>query len=240
MSLRYLLKVPAFALIMVAEKLAFYPPTNLVPKGEELAKFGKADGITRIAGWFPTFGLVVYYTSHLCEVIAILAREYPSPLSQRILSALFTSPSNVDRLATSPIFVLGFLLLVIGGIFRKTCYDTLGKYFTFQLAVLKEHKLITSGLYSYVRHPSYTAFVTAEVGLIMVQLFPGSYIYESGMMETWWTAVLVVLWGGWVVNAGHIAVCRVPKEDAVLRAEFGVQWDEWANRTPYKLVPYIY
>lgn len=59
MSIWYLAKVPAFILIYVAESYAFHPPTNPPPKEvADREKFGRADMITKLTGWFPTVGTV--------------------------------------------------------------------------------------------------------------------------------------------------------------------------------------
>lgn len=58
MDVLYLAKVPAFAMIMAAENISFRPPNNPFPQTEDQKKFGRADLITRLAGWFPPIGLV--------------------------------------------------------------------------------------------------------------------------------------------------------------------------------------
>lgn len=123
---------------------------------------------------------------------------------------------------------------------RKRCYDALGRSFTFQLVVRKGHKLITTGPYAIVHHPSYTAFFMTDVGCLMMLMLPGSYVCESGMLETPWIAVCVVFWGIIHIGLRVAAVRRIPVEDAVLRQEFGSEWDMWARKTPYALVPYVY
>ncbi|EJF58319.1 ICMT-domain-containing protein [Dichomitus squalens LYAD-421 SS1] len=240
MNLLYLAKVPAFVMMIIAENTSFRPPKNPFPQPQDLQKFGAADLITSLAGWFPIIGVGIDCSFHLCEVVAVLAREYPSPLSDRVLAALFKNTSRVDNLAISPAFVVAFLLLVLGAAWRKICYDTLGRFFTFQLAVLKEHKLVTTGPYSVVRHPAYTAFVMTDVGCLMALLLPGSYIYESGMLEKPWVVVGLVFWAVVHVAIALTAVKRIPVEDEVLHKEFGSQWEEWARKTPYKLIPYVY
>ena len=183
----------------------------------------------------------VDYACHLCEIFALLAREFPSPLSDQVLSMLFTDPSAVDRLTLSPLFLTGAALLVIGATMRQVCYDTLGKFFTFQLAVFKGHKLVTSGPYSLVRHPSYTAFLIARAGLFVVQVFPGSYVYESGLLAGGWSMVCIGIWEAWILSiVFEVIALRVPREDAVLKREFGTEWEAWAKKTPYRLVPYVY
>ncbi|TBU57598.1 hypothetical protein BD310DRAFT_821171 [Dichomitus squalens] len=227
-------------MIMVAENISFRPPNNPFPQTEDQKKFGGADLITRLAGWFPAVGLAIDCTFHFCEVAAILAREFPSPLSDRILATLFRDSSRVDKLAISPPFVVAFLLLVLGAAWRKKCYDTLGKLFTFQLAILKEHKLVTTGPYSVVRHPAYTAFIMTDIGCLMALLLPGSYIRESGVLENPWIAIGIA-WSSLLHLAIALtAVKRIAVEDAVLRKEFGSQWEEWARKTPYRLIPCVY
>jgi protein-S-isoprenylcysteine O-methyltransferase Ste14 len=60
----------------------------------------------------------------------------------------------------------------------------MGKMFSFQIKVQEEHKLVTWGPYAYVRHPSYSGLVMVFAGLGIWQLAPGSWIRESGMLDT--------------------------------------------------------
>jgi len=38
---------------------------------------------------------------------------------------------------------------------------------------------------------------------------------------------------------GSIMVLRTDKEDAMLRKEFS-EWEQWAGKVPWKLIPFIY
>ena len=135
---------------------------------------------------------------------------------------------------------MGFLLLTVGGALRKLCYDTLGKFFTYQLAIFKDHKLITSGPYRVVRHPAYIAFIMANTGFLAIMFAPGSYLWESGLLEIPWIAAFWGVFGLMAASLLVVTVRRVPREDAVMRQEFGKEWEQWAKMTPYKLVPYVY
>ena len=123
---------------------------------------------------------------------------------------------------------------------RKRCYDALGRSFTFQLVVRKGHKLITTGPYAIVRHPAYSGYCFAAAGLVLVQLFPGSYVSESGLLDRVWGMAMVMTWVVYILVCVGTAVSRPAAEDSVLREEFGREWETWARRTPYKLVPYMY
>ena len=35
-------------------------------------------------------------------------------------------------------------------------------------------------------------------------------------------------------------VGRTKQEDEMLREEFGEEWEEWAKRTPHRLIPYVW
>ena len=174
--------------------------------------------------------------------MSILAKDAHTPTSSALLSALFkfAGPSAVKQLSVHPAFVAGFSLQLAGAAIRKLCYNTLGRFFTFQLAVRKEHKLVTWGPYAVVRHPAYTGMFMSIIGMLTVQLAPGGWVAESGVLNTW---LGKGVFGGWTAFLALMIVAtvrRVSREDAVLRREFGEQWDEWKKRTPYALVPYVY
>lgn len=114
----------------------------------------------------------------------------------------------------------------------------MGRHFTFRLSLRDGHKLITSGPYSIVRHPSYTAGLMTVVGCLCTLVGDGSWLREVGYATPFGKFCVVVL----MVNFG---VCvkpflRADQEDAFLREEFGKQWDEWADAVPYRYVPGIY
>jgi protein-S-isoprenylcysteine O-methyltransferase Ste14 len=74
-------------------------------------------------------------------------------------------------------------------------------------------------------------------------LFADIFHPMSGSSSPGWAT-----WAGWfaAVNfAGQLAmvaglVARTKTEDAMLKKEFGKQWDEWAKKTPWKLFPGIF
>ncbi|KAI0760877.1 hypothetical protein BD413DRAFT_253454 [Trametes elegans] len=240
-QLPILYKAPLLVAAVVAERFAFTAPTP-PPQDDEKAKFGGGDFITRLVKFGQLFAVTFAWLISVVDIAAIVALQLraTSPPAAALLSVLFHDPSAADRLALSPSFLLGLALLTGGAALRKRCYVTLGRYFTFQLAVLKEHKLVTSGPYAVVRHPAYTGFAAAVAGMVLVQLSPGSWAVESAVLGTLLGKAVLVLWMLWNVSFVVGALRRVPMEDDVLRKEFGQQWDRWAEKTPYALVPYVY
>lgn len=136
-------------------------------------------------------------------------------------------------------FLLGSLFTIGGAAIRVASYNAMGRHFTFQLSVLKEHKLITHGPYSIVRHPGYTGAITGLLGLAVALLSPESWLRESGFLEfasgrglaVFWLAILVLLVARYPFRAAE--------EDRVMRGHFGKEWEEWARNVPYKLIPGI-
>jgi len=63
------------------------------------------------------------------------------------------------------LYIFGFVLFLGGLALRWYSIGYLGRYFTVDVSISTEHKLIDSGPYRYVRHPSYTGALLAFVGL---------------------------------------------------------------------------
>jgi protein-S-isoprenylcysteine O-methyltransferase Ste14 len=148
------------------------------------------------------------------------------------------NPSDAaSKIRLTPLFLLGWVSALIGVIIRYHCYSAMGTLFTFDLSIRKDHKLITSGPYSIVRHPGYSGSIFAVVGVVITHLSNGSWVMEcSGLM--WW--VLESIWIAAVLALLPLIGPRSKKEDNMLKKEFGKQWEEWAMNVPYRLFPGIY
>lgn len=96
---------------------------------------------------------------------------------------------------------------------------------------------MTDGPYAVVRHPSYTALIMVTVGTLLCLTGSGSWLAESGVMNTLVGRLLVVAWAAEVAWIPIVMVLRVGTEDENLRKEFKEEWEAWSKRTPYKLVP---
>jgi len=69
--------------------------------------------------------------------------------------------------------VAGMVLIVAGAVLRRYCFYALGKSFTGVVVVKEGQQVVQTGLYRFVRHPSYTAALTMFIG---VGLAFGSWI----------------------------------------------------------------
>ena len=103
---------------------------------------------------------------------------------------------------------------------RLWSFQTLGRYFTFQVMTSQDQPVITGGPYRYVRHPSYTALLLILVG---IGLSYGNWLS---------LAALTV-----VPLAGFINRIRV--EEAALSSTLGDRYTTYAAGRK-RLVPFIW
>ena len=96
----------------------------------------------------------------------------------------------------------------------------LGKQWAVAARLVENHKLITTGPYSYVRNPIYTGML----GMLIA----------TGLAMEHWIALIVA-----VVLFAIGLVIRVRSEEKLLRAAFGEEFEEYARRVP-AVLPGIY
>jgi protein-S-isoprenylcysteine O-methyltransferase Ste14 len=137
-------------------------------------------------------------------------------------------------------FVLGWIFTVVGTAARLAAFRELGKLFTYDLALRNNHKLVTTGPYSIVRHPSYTAALVTWAGVSICLFGEGSWLSETGMLSTTLWKVASTIWFTDIVWVAFNFIRRTYLEDDFIREQFKDQWDEWARQVPYKLVPAIF
>ncbi len=90
-------------------------------------------------------------------------------------------------------------------------FSSIGSGITPTSATRKEHKLVTRGIYHWIRHPLYT------IG--------SSFIVSFGMMaDNWFIAAFGIL-------AFILMASRTPKEEANLIEKFGDEYREYMKRT---------
>ncbi|KAI0050894.1 hypothetical protein FA95DRAFT_1486551, partial [Auriscalpium vulgare] len=124
-----------------------------------------------------------------------------------------------------------------GALIRQLCFREMGRMFTYQLSLREKHRLVTTGPYFVVRHPSYIGMLMVMVGTTLCVLAaPGTWWTEAGMMGTHSGKVMVGVWVSlWLVVLSLVS--RAGKEDVMLRGEFRAEWEEYVDRVPYRMVP---
>ncbi|KAF7368351.1 Protein-S-isoprenylcysteine O-methyltransferase [Mycena venus] len=238
-------KIPLLLAIALGTHATMTPPNPPPPSAEQLPP----RGIERVAPkWVPLLFKVgrrvhllvhaSFLTCTLSESLVILARRFPSlPFGSEILTILDPA-EGASRLAFTPLFLLGTALTLTGAALRVHCYATLRTLFTFQLGIHADHQLITTGPYAIVRHPSYSGGVLAGTGVVICTLAPGAWAVEcTGLLRP---KGFLALWGIGFAAAWIGLRTRMRKEDVMLKERFGKEWDQWAARVPYWIVPGVY
>ncbi|XP_022884541.1 protein-S-isoprenylcysteine O-methyltransferase A-like [Olea europaea var. sylvestris] len=109
---------------------------------------------------------------------------------------------------------VGLVLVVIGEIIRKLAIVTAGRAFTHRIKRYHEdhHKLVTYGVYRYIRHPGYCGFFIWSVGTQIMLCNPLSTLAFA----------LVVF---------RFFQQRIPYEEHFLRQFFGSEYEDYSRRT---------
>jgi protein-S-isoprenylcysteine O-methyltransferase Ste14 len=141
-------------------------------------------------------------------------------------------------LRTTSLFILGVLLVVVGASIRLNCFHTLGPFFTFDLTIHPQHRLITTGLYTHVRHPAYTGSLMIVAGLAFSHLSPGSWLWECGPLHLAPASgpLIGAVWWLWTLGIG---LSRVEAEDKQMRALFPQEWDAYAEKARWWFIPWV-
>lgn len=178
------------------------------------------------------------------EIASILALRYPShafaPYIRTLLSLSNLRAHSSTIGAMSPTYLLGALLVISGSLIRLRCFQEMGRHFTFRLSLHKDHKLCTTGPYSIIRHPGYTGAWCLMLGQSLTLAGSGSWWagvggWKSGPLGKVYGVLLVAC----VVAYSRI-LPRMFQEDEYLRKEFKEEWEQWARKVPYRLLPGVY
>ncbi|KAF9467687.1 hypothetical protein BDZ94DRAFT_1210880 [Collybia nuda] len=182
----------------------------------------------------------IFWVLALTEIAAIVASYNAQlPISQKVLGVMLLT-QNAGGIKATPLSTIGALLSFFGGAVRLSCYRWMGKHFTFDVSIRDHHKLITTGPYGIVRHPGYTGALMNVLGLVCFHASPGSLLRESEVLGIGLGRVLVGLMVVVMLVPVPFLRHRMRMEDMALKQQFGQDWDEWAERVPYWLIPGIY
>ncbi|KAL9710532.1 hypothetical protein Ac2012v2_006066 [Leucoagaricus gongylophorus] len=218
--------------------ISFTPP-HLPPTKDE-----KAESITlevllkhrpilfMIKGFFSSIALA--------ETAILIARYVPDhPDSHLVLSHLIFPGGAAERICTTLPSIIGASMATIGGLIRHRCYRVMGRMFTFEMSIRRDHKLVTSGPYGVVRHPGYTGILLVVSGMLLLHASEGSWLRESGVLKITVMKMFSGLVCGLVTAVIYGLLRRMSKEDKALYQLAGKEWEDWAKRVPYRLFPLI-
>jgi protein-S-isoprenylcysteine O-methyltransferase Ste14 len=135
-----------------------------------------------------------------------------------ILIAVIFAGSDIARLP-GWFFYAGMGLMIAGIIIRQWSIAVLGRYFSTSVGIQKDQKVVQTGPYRLVRHPSYTGALLIMVGI--------------GLALQSWGAVLIIL----VISAITYGY-RIRMEEKVLVSELGDEYLQYMKKTK-RIIPYL-
>lgn len=115
------------------------------------------------------------------------------------------------------ILCVGFLLF--GLVILRKAHTDLGRNYSQDLEIKDGHKLVTGGLYKYIRHPMYAA------GFLMS-------IAQIGLLQNW------IAGTSGVIVLSFFYLLRVPAEEEMMIKTFGDDYLAYRSQTK-RLVPFI-
>jgi protein-S-isoprenylcysteine O-methyltransferase Ste14 len=121
---------------------------------------------------------------------------------------------------TNLLGLCGIALMLAGICVRCVAIYTLGKYFTRKVTILPDHRVVQSGLYKYLRHPSYSGFLLGNLGL--------------GLAFSNWLSLLIIF-----VPTFAAALYRMHVEEKALVQAFGSEYIDYCRATN-RLIPKLY
>ena len=114
---------------------------------------------------------------------------------------------------------LGVVLFAAGGVLRLWPVFVLGHQFSGLVAIQPGHRLVTSGIYALIRHPSYLGLLVNSLGWAL------AFRSIVGLLLT---ALLV-----------PPLAARIRAEERLLRTQFGEEYEDYCRRTS-RLIPGLY
>ncbi|KAF8902975.1 hypothetical protein CPB85DRAFT_1469039 [Mucidula mucida] len=201
-------------------------PPNATPPASEHREFNRLD-LERVASSFAKIAKVchntaraTFYSIFILEILFILG-----------LSLSPVAPADSCEIHITWPFLVSRVILVGGASLRVHCYQIMEQFFTFELCIRKDHRLITSG--------PYTGAILAAFGSVGCALLPGSWlecVIPGGMTRLRWLGVMSF----WAAVIRSALIPRMRKEDDMLREAFGEEWENWRKLVPCRLIPGVY
>lgn len=114
---------------------------------------------------------------------------------------------------------VGVVVFIFGTALRMWPVFVLGNRFSGLVAIQPEHRLVTTGIYGIIRHPSYCGLLVGSLGWSL------TFRSGAGVLLTALTLVPVL--------------ARIHAEEMLLHSHFGAEYDAYRARTS-RLIPGVY
>lgn len=115
--------------------------------------------------------------------------------------------------------IVGLMLMLVALVVNRLAARELGRFWD-RLVIQEKHQLVTSGIYSVVRHPIYTSYLL---------LFFGHMVFFQSLWASLLLAVVCAVWFG----------TRIKIEESLLLSKFGEDYAQYMRQTK-RLVPFLF
>ncbi|KAG0359316.1 hypothetical protein BC939DRAFT_475319 [Gamsiella multidivaricata] len=176
-----------------------------------------------------------------------LAAAANPPMDRHLLSAILQlqelKPWHLVAAGTS----------IFGAVLRKWSFIALDRFFTFHLSIRSGHRLIGTGPYTFLRHPSYSGGIMCGAGAYLLLLHQGLWdVSVAYLGQSKWfpfdlnnSPSFLGIPGGILITGiltglmTRALVERVKNEEIMLSKHFGKEWDVYASKR-WRFIPFIY
>ena len=116
--------------------------------------------------------------------------------------------------------ILGIAVVLFGLYLHLRSRKELGKFLISRPAIFKDHKLITTGPYRFVRHPAYLASFIVMIGFILI---------SKSFVSLFFAVIVCMPFGFYKINI----------EEGMLQKKFGKKFEKYKKQVPL-IIPKIY
>ncbi len=184
----------------ILQALTFAWPISEIALAVRFRARGKAAGVKDRGS---TVLLLVVIVAALAVAPAL--RHYP--------------PTRVEP-ASAAYDAVALACLLAGVALRWSAILTLGRLFTINVAIDKDHSLVLVGPFRWLRHPAYSGLLLAFLGVAL-------------SLRNWLSVAIVM------VPISLALLYRMEVEEQALRERFGEAYERYATRTR-RLIPFFY
>jgi protein-S-isoprenylcysteine O-methyltransferase Ste14 len=117
------------------------------------------------------------------------------------------------------VFYLGIFLMLLGVVVRQWAIAVLGRFFSVNVQIFEDHRVVDKGPYRLIRHPSYTGIMITLIGISLAVQSLGA---------------LLVLITVFIVAFGY----RIRVEEKALLTALGDNYANYMKRTK-RIIPYL-